>query len=195
MVRFFSYFAMGIVGFLVAWMVGVGNRNDTTYKKDTFCDFLRTQPYEWNTNFRSGLKPIERLPVLPNSEVWTVIYLLDRNSGRYATDQVSAEEYEKAYASVMGKMDRGKLAVMLENMPSVPDVSILWAITTLLEEKEPGYYSRKTLLIEADYKSDPIREIAHEILCRSLGVDHGYNISLWRKEIADHALKGYISSQ
>jgi hypothetical protein len=190
--RCISYFAVGAGGFVLAWLIGMGNRNGSLSGPDTFRDFLRVQAYDWNNDYRSGIKPAERLPNLPNSEIWTVLYLLDRNATRYALDDVSAAEFEETFAAEMGKMDRGKLAVMLQNMPAVPDKAVLWALTTLLEEKGIGWYSETTLLKHSDCVSSPIRELAHDILCRSLGVDHGYQISKWRKEIVDHARRARL---
>jgi len=90
--------------------------------------------------------------------------------------------------------DSAVIAALLQGIGNGADFTVLWAVTCQLKNRERGVYWRDRWLIPGvmkrveDCKTEPVADIAREVLRRNLRVDHGYDAEKWRRELTQRAV-------
>lgn len=135
----------------------------------------------------------------PDYEKWVVVLLYDidgiRNRLSYlddVVDELGAASVDEMKDDLM-MAERGVLAAILLNILDDASEAVLLAVTTKLDCREGGSYSKSGLFFKSDGFTAPLQEIARMTLRRCLDVDYEYDKTMWRKEIlqkqrcTDHA--------
>lgn len=115
------------------------------------------------------------------AEAWVVVLLLDPTSGHFDADE------DPNPNGIAEALDRAVVAQVLENLPNTASDEVLWATTRWLSEtgfgKYPEFEGALGFGKMAQARTPALRELARETLKRALGVDKGYDMHEWRREI------------
>jgi hypothetical protein len=136
----------------------------------------------------------EALTKQKNAEVWINLLLTDTYIDFNLYGQVNVEKkYYEELRKTFLPFELAIKAAIIRSLLRKPKDSTLWALTSLLDEKEKGKWFREDgfiIKIHADCASPPIREMARDCLKDSLGIDCEWNISAWRMAILARAEEG-----
>ena len=89
--------------------------------------------------------------------------------------------------------DLGVVAVMVRAFPKDVPVSVLFALTLLLDETEQGRWCEEKGIfnsVRASCSSPPIREVVRQCLLQRVGFDCGWDKEAWQRRIVAMIGKG-----
>jgi hypothetical protein len=188
------YFAAGV---LVSWVVFHGRPLPAPVHAgyELFCKAhsgITGIPMK-SGDFTAAAEAAAELAQLKDSELWTVLLLLDVNNADYVLTHMRASEPEAVTAETefrirtdIERREKGIIAEVLKNIPENAHKAVLWAVTAKLLDTGRGMRcftdeSGPVPIVKTDGSTEPIQEIALETLKRCLGVDYGYDPFSWRQ--------------
>jgi hypothetical protein len=87
----------------------------------------------------------------------------------------------------MRAFDAAVIAALLESIQTNVSNDVLTATVDLLDDDTRGRYSIDSLSgTKGDCATDPLQQLARDVLLRTLSTDQGFDKAAWRDEIAKH---------
>jgi len=131
---------------------------------------------------RNAAGRLARLAAKDSAAQYVVLLLFDDRPYGMEGEPEMIRSDQQAY-------ERAVDAAVINNLPHGISEAVLLAIAAKLTETGRGHWSGhvprvgRIVTQQAEFASPPIRQLAREYLKTELGVDHGWDIGAWRKEI------------
>lgn len=144
-----------------------------------------------NERLAKRMAAASSLASMKEGEPWVVLLIL-----RYR--DISPDESEGAIWPAYKPFELAVIYSAIKGLRSDAGLPLLWALCSLLEEKETALWSEERGFIIkrlGSYSSPPFRELVRNLLVQRLGVDREWNVSAWREAILEHRMSGNAESK
>lgn len=120
------------------------------------------------------------------AEPWIILVL----TAGFRTRDAEGRFFKPLSLEHYAQKHRTYVAIVLYNLPEEPSDAVLWAVTTKLYDRGLAHWGKTGpsdtipgAIAHYSVASEPIRELARQVLKRALKADHGYDVEAWRNEI------------